>query len=72
LTRRNDLHQHFEQYAATRLWERVKALQPAEITDIRNRLWLAVEAVTVSAVSAEAAVVTFVPAEGEAVRWVVT
>lgn len=32
-----------EEFAATRSWERVKALRPAEVKDIRDRLWLAVE-----------------------------
>lgn len=34
-----------EEFAATRSWERVKALRPAQVTDLRNRLWLRLEGV---------------------------
>lgn len=34
-----------ERFAATRSWERVKAMKPEEVTDIRNRLWLELEGV---------------------------
>lgn len=32
-----------EELASTRSWERVKALRPAAVTDLRNRLWLRLE-----------------------------
>lgn len=34
-----------EEFAATRSWERVKALRPAQVIEIRNRLWLHLEGV---------------------------
>lgn len=34
-----------EEFASTRSWERVKALRPAQVKDLRNRLWLRLEAV---------------------------
>lgn len=32
-----------EELASTRSWERVKAMRPAQVTDLRNRLWLKLE-----------------------------
>jgi len=32
-----------EEFAGTRSWERVKVLRPAQVTDLRNRLWLRLE-----------------------------
>lgn len=34
-----------EEFGSTRSWERVKALRPAQVTDLRNRLWLRLEGV---------------------------
>lgn len=34
-----------ETFASTRSWERVKALKPGQVIDIRNRLWLHLEGV---------------------------
>lgn len=32
-----------EEFAATRSWERIKAMRPAAVADLRNRLWLRLE-----------------------------
>lgn len=70
-----------EQHAMTRSWERVKAMRLPEITDIRNRLWMAVTGAAYAfvppngrqvTVAPEVNVVAFVPPETAPVQWIVT